>query len=117
MVYIEWFVFTGLNDVLDQLGRRGSNVQTSSGRETSDTSGDESGPSSGGRRKAVRKKYVLKRSHAASELASLFVTGSSDAGAKPGSFYCRICCRDISIAGKGAFEIRRHFPKPQTFWA
>ena len=68
-----------------------------------------------GRRKLSRNMYTLKRSHATTEFASLFVTGATKAANKPGSFFCRVCRKDMSVAAKGGYEIRRHFQGHKHF--
>ena len=89
-------MFTGMNQVLDRLERHDTGARVSSGGETTDTSGDESGGSQG-RRRRPKKAYVLKRSHAESELASLFVTGATDASKKPGHFFVEYAIKTFRL--------------------
>ena len=102
-------MFAELNSAIGRLGSQKAGPRVSSGQETSDASDDETDGSGRRQKRVSRKRYTLKKSHATSKLASLFVTGASNAAENPGSFFCRLCRKDISIAAKGAFEIRRHF--------
>ena len=106
-VCIVCVVFAELNSAISRLSSQRVGPRVSSGQETSDTSGDETDGSGRRQKRSSRKRYTLKKSHVTSELASLFVTGASNAAEN--SFFCRLCRKNISIAAKGAFEIRRHF--------
>ena len=103
---------TELNEVLDRLTLVQSQPVGSGRVETTDTSGDETGGEAGnvsGPPRRSKKTFKLKRSHAQGEVGSFFVTGSTDAAAKPSHFYCRVCRKDISISAKGSYEILRHY--------
>ena len=114
------FLLTELNEVLDRLTLVQSQPVGSGRVETTDTSGDETGGEAGnvsGPPRRSKKTFKLKRSHAQGEVGSFFVTGSTDAAAKPSHFYCRVCRKDISISAKGSYEILRHYQGSRHYLA
>ena len=49
------------------------------------------------------------------EWARVFVSGPMNPLENPHCFYCQICCRNVSIYGKGAAEVKRHFSSREHF--
>ena len=45
----------------------------------------------------------------ADENGRFLVTGARDAAGKPSHFYCRTCCKDVSVLTHGPHEVLRHF--------
>ena len=82
---------------------------------TTDTSGDESEAGEPRRRLRSRKLYKMKRARGTSDVRQFFVTGLTDFATKPSHFYCRICCKDVSVPTNGRQEILRHFRGSKLF--
>ena len=104
---ISVFLLVELNEVLDRLKQGPS--QSSHRVETSDISGDETDASVGRRKFLSKKTYRMKKVYAATELGRFFVTGPSDASNMPRHFYCRLCCKNVSVLTHGHHEVLRHF--------
>ena len=49
------------------------------------------------------------------EWARVFVSGPMNPLENPNCFYCQICCRNVSIYGKGAAEVKRHYASREHF--
>ena len=110
-------LFTGLDDVLsrlEQVEQRPSRVLPRLG-DTTDTSGDESGAGEPRRRLRSKKTYKMKRAWGASDVGRFFMTGPTDVATKHSRFYCRICCKDVSVLTHGHHEILRHFQGSKHF--
>ena len=110
-------LFTGLDDVLnrlEQVEQRPSRVLPRLGG-TTDTSADESNIGEPRRRLCSKKMYKMKRAWGTSDVGQFFVTGPTDVATKPSHFYCRICCKDVSVLTHGQHEISRHFQGSKHF--
>ena len=49
------------------------------------------------------------------EWSRVFVTGTMNPLENPHCIFCRICQRNVSIYGKGAAEVRRHYASREQF--
>ena len=81
----------------------------------SDTSGDESNAGEPRRRLRSKKSYKMKIAWGMSDVGRFFVTEPTDIATKPSHFYCRICCKDVSVLTYGHHEILRHFEGSKHF--
>ena len=110
-------MFTGLDEVLNQLEQveqRPSRVLPRLGN-TTDTSGDGSDAGEPRRRLRSRKSYKMKRARGTSDVGQFFMTGPTDVATKPRHFYCRTCRKDVSVLTHGHHEILRHFQGSKHF--
>ena len=57
----------------------------------------------------------MKRAWGTSDVGQFFVTGPTDVATKPSHFYCRICCKDVSVLTHGHLEVLRHFQGSKHF--
>ena len=111
------FLFTGLDVVLsrlEQVEQRSYRVFPRLGDST-DTGGDESDAGEPRRRLRSKKTYKMKRAWGTSDVGRFFVTGPTGFATKPSHFYCRICCKDVSVLNHGHHEILRHFQGSKHF--
>ena len=67
------------------------------------------------RRLRSNKTYKMKKVWGTSVVGQLFVTGPTDVGTKPSHFYCKICCKDVSVLTHGPHEILQHFQGSKHF--
>ena len=51
----------------------------------------------------------------ASDVGQFFMTGPTDVATKPSHFFCRICCKDVSVMTHGQHEILRHLQGSKHF--
>ena len=107
------FLLAELNEVLDRL-RQGPS-QSPQRVETSDTRGDETDASQGGRQVLSEKTFRIKKANAATELGRFFVTGSLDAAKMPSHFFCRLCRKNVSVLTHGHHQVLRHFQGRRHF--
>ena len=110
-------LLTGLDDVLGRVERmeQGLPGAVPHASQTSNTSADETDVSDPRRGVRSKKTFKMKKVWGASELGRFFVTGLTDASAKPSHFYCRLCRKDVSILTHGMHEILRHYQGTKHF--
>ena len=117
LVFHANLLFTGLDDVLsrlEQVEQRPSRVLPRLG-DTTDTSHDESDVGEPRWRLRSKKTYKMKRAWGTGDVGRFCVTGPTDVATKPSHFYCRICCKDVSVLTLGHHEILRHFQGSKHF--
>ena len=108
------FLFKELDAVLQHLGQSTARPGVHA-VETSDSSADVSEASHSRRRVSSKRTFKMKKVWGANEVGQFFVTGATDAAGKPSHFYCRVCCKDVSVLTHGPHEILRHYQGVKHF--